>query len=64
MPAYKKKIAQLPCYCGCQSTHEVFNTYNATLGYYCSFHADEKIKKLDAYWVNLEKWKDSKETNL
>ena len=48
--AYKTKIAQRCQKCGIKgrpAVDEVFNRVNGSMGYFCSQHADEEVKRLN-----------------
>lgn len=48
MAAYKVEILKRTCrVCSNRATHEVFNTYNASVGYFCRGHADKKVEELN-----------------
>jgi hypothetical protein len=44
MPAYYVKYPN--CTCGRKSECEVFNTYNATMGYYCLDCGKRKVREM------------------
>lgn len=48
MPAYIIKLQSYLCQrCGASAKYEVFNTYNASCGYFCGKCAHSKKKELD-----------------
>jgi Zn finger protein HypA/HybF involved in hydrogenase expression len=49
MAAYKLQITKYKCHCGKNATHQVFNTYNASYGFYCTKCADKQVKVLNSY---------------
>lgn len=57
MPAYVKTLARACAAAGCRraATVEVFNTYNASLGCYCTRHGDAKVAELnrDVDYLNM-----------
>lgn len=48
MPAYTVPLANHSCrQCASRATVEVFNTRNASNGYYCTRHGNEAVRDLD-----------------
>lgn len=47
MAAYSVPIPKPRCRCGKPATKQVFNTYNAHCGDFCTKHAAEKVRELD-----------------
>ena len=48
MPFYKVPIASSICVnCTARATHEIFNSQNAAVGFYCDRHADRELKGLN-----------------
>lgn len=46
MPAYMKNIIQ-KCRCGEPALWQVFNKYNASMGYFCSRCGEEEVERLN-----------------
>ena len=46
MHAYKKSIRTICQTCSAVADQEVFNTHNATMGFFCDYCADRKIAEL------------------
>lgn len=47
MPAYKVKIPKRQCQtCPSHATHEVFNTFNASVGFFCNRCADRRLSEM------------------
>lgn len=42
MSAYMREINH-QCYCGKRALYEVFNHVNASYGYFCKVHANQKV---------------------
>lgn len=51
MGAYSLPIPKPQCRCGKKATEKVYNTFNAFVGNYCTKHAAQRVKELDAAWV-------------
>ena len=48
MAAYKTQIPRHLCVvCKSKAAVEVFNTYNASCGYYCTRHGVQRVKELN-----------------
>lgn len=47
MPAHTREIGRQCQRCGKRATVEVFNTYNASQGYYCAKHGDSEVARLN-----------------
>ena len=55
MGAYKVKLTKHHCRCNRPATHEVFNTYNASCGWFCSRCADKEVRSLKESEKLMEK---------
>lgn len=48
MPSYSKDIQKPLCrVCRARATKEVFNTFNASCGFFCARHAKQEIETLN-----------------
>jgi hypothetical protein len=47
MGAYTLELRRPKCFCGRNASLEVFNTFNASCGTFCTYHAKRKLAELE-----------------
>jgi hypothetical protein len=47
MGAYTLELKRPRCFCGKMASLEVFNTFNASCGTFCTYHAKRRLAELE-----------------